>query len=300
MGKCLVTGGCGFIGSHIVDKLISLGHKVLVIDNLSAKDKSGFHFNKKASYHEEDVADYGKILPFFKNVDYVFHLAAMSKIGYCLENPQEACRVNYLGVCSVLEASRRFNIKRVVYSSTSSVYGLKNRIPLKEHAPIDCLNPYSASKAAGEELCRMYYKLWGLETVILRYFNVFGERQPTMGQYAPVIGIFLKQKREGKKMTIVGDGRQTRDYTHVSDVVEANIRATYSGNNKAVGETINVGSGKRYSILDIAKMIGGKYNFIPKRKGEARDTLADITKLKKFLSVIPRGNLRQWIEYHNE
>ena len=296
----LVTGGAGFIGGHLVDKLLDLGHEVRVIDNYSAESNDNFYKNPEASYHELDICDYEKILPLFEGVDYVFHLAAQARIMVCMEKPQEACRTNYLGTCNVLEASRQFSVKRVIYSSTSSAYGLKNKPPLREDMPTDCLNPYSVSKVAGEDLCKMYSTLWGLETVIFRYFNVYGERQPTKGQYAPVIGLFKRQVSEKKKMTVVGDGEQTRDYTHVSDVVEVNIRAALSDNKKILGEVINVGTGTSASVLNIVNWIGGFYEFIPERPGEARDTLADTNKLNKMLDYVPKVALNEWMRNNNE
>lgn len=292
----VVTGGAGFIGGHLVDKLVDLGHEVRVIDNYSAESNDNFHHNPEAQYNNLDICDYSEICPVFEGADYVFHLAAMARIMVCMTQPQEACKTNYLGTCNVLEASRNHGVKRVMYSSTSSAYGLKNVPPLREDMPTDCLNPYSVSKVAGEDLCKMYYNLWGLETVVFRYFNVYGERQPTKGQYAPVVGLFQKQKEEGKKMTVVGDGLQTRDYTHVSDVVNINIMSAHSDGGVA-GETINVGTGRNNSVLDIVDMVGGEYELIPERPGEARETLADITKLKTLLSYEPKVRLEEWMNY---
>jgi len=292
----VVTGGAGFIGGHLVDKLVDLGHEVRVIDNYSAESNDNFHHNPRAEYNNLDICDYHKILPVFNDAEYVFHLAALARIMICMTHPQEACRTNYLGTSNVLEASRISQVKRVMYSSTSSAYGLKNLPPLREDMPTDCLNPYSVTKVAAEGLCEMYYSLWGLETVTFRYFNVYGERQPTRGQYAPVIGLFQKQKEEGKKMTVVGDGLQTRDYTHVSDVVNANVMAAHSEGGVA-GETINVGTGTSHSVLDIVNLIGGEHELIPERPGEARDTLADISKLKGLLNCEPKITLDKWIQY---
>jgi len=296
VSKCLVTGGCGFIGGHIVDKLIDLGHEVVVIDNYSAECNDNFHHNPKAQYNDLDINDYSKILPCFQDVEYVFHLAAQARIMVCLESPQQACQTNFVGTCNVLEASRISQIKRVVYSSTSSAYGLRNDPPLKEDMPRDCLNPYSVSKVAAEDLCKMYNSLWGLETVIFRYFNVYGERQPTKGQYAPVVGLFQKQKAAGQPMTIVGDGEQRRDYTHVSDVAEANVRAALIDNKEVLGEIINIGTGTNHSVLDLVNLIGGDREHIPERPGEARETLADVTKLREMLGYEPQVKLENWIE----
>jgi len=159
----------------------------------------------------------------------------------------------------------------------------------------DCLNPYSVTKVAAEDLCKIYHKLWDVPTVIFRYFNVYGERQPLKGQYAPVIGIFLRQKEAGEPMTIVGDGEQRRDFTHVKDVVAANLLVADSPNKKILGETFNIGTGKNNSVLEVANMIGGDYTFIPKREGEADVTLADITKIKQLLKWEPIVRLEEWI-----
>jgi len=293
--KMLVTGGAGFIGSNLVDRLLNDGHNVVVIDNESSDAHDTFYWNNKAENHKIDICDYENLLKIMKNVNYVFHLAAESRIQPSINNPIYATKVNILGTCNVLQAARECGVKKVIYSSTSAAYGLKNHIPYKEDMPKDCLNPYSVSKTTGEELCKMYYTLYGLETISFRYFNVYGSRQPTKGQYAPVIGLFLKQLEEGKKMTIVGDGLQRRDFTHVNDVVEANVLAAFNDNKDAFGELFNIGTGINYSVLDIANMIGGEYEFIPPRIGEARISLADITKSKNILKWIPKISLQDWI-----
>jgi UDP-glucose 4-epimerase len=293
--NCIVTGGAGFIGSNIVDFLLSQGHVVTVIDNESSDAHESFYWNDKAKNYKLDICDYDAIFPLFKNIDVVFHLAAESRIQPTILDPIKAVKVNTLGTCNILQAARLNGVKRVVYSSTSSAYGLKNSIPLKESMKKDCLNAYSVSKTAGEELCAMYYSLYGLETVAFRYFNVYGERQPTRGQYAPVIGLFLKQKAEGNKMTVVGDGLQTRDYTHVSDVVQANYLAATTDNSAAYGDLFNVGTGKCYSVLDLVNIIGGEFVHIPARLGECRETLADNNKIKKILGWDSRVDLTEWI-----
>ena len=281
----IVTGGCGFIGSHIVDKLVEKNHKVIVIDDLSAECNEEFFKNEKATYVKESITNYEAIKDVFKDVDNVFHLAAESRIQPTLERPQDACRTNFLGTCNVLQATKDFakSTARLIYSSTSSAYGLKNTPPLSESMHRDCLNPYSVTKVAAEDLCKMYYSLWGLETIIFRYFNIYGERQPLKGQYAPVIGIFLRQKAAGDNLTIVGDGTQRRDFTHVSDVVQANMLAADTNNSNCFGEVFNVGTGVNNSILEIAEMIKHPYDFIPARLGEAETTLANITKIKNEL-----------------
>lgn len=297
--KAIVTGGAGFIGSHIVDKLIEMDYEVVVIDDESAECNDVFHKNPKAKYHKIDICDYEKILPLFEGVKYVFHLAAESRIQPTLLRPQRACQVNMVGTCNILQAARIHGIEKVIYSSTSSAYGLKNEPPLKETMERDCLNPYSVSKVAGEDLCKMYYTLFGLKTVIFRYFNIYGERQPVKGQYAPVIGIFLRQKSAGEEMTIVGDGFQRRDFTHVSDVVTANLLAAFSNDEKILGEIFNIGTAENHSVLEISKMIDGKSCFIPQRLGEAKTTLADISKAQSLLAYNPKIKLPDWIKNNN-
>lgn len=291
--KSLVTGGAGFIGSHVVDKLIDLGHDVVVIDDQSATAHEHFYFNDKAQHHCVSITN-SHISGLFQGVDYVFHLAAESRIQPALINPELAIQTNVLGTCRVLKYALQHGVKRLIYSSTSSAYGLANTIPLKEDMKKDCLNPYSITKTAGEDFCRMYTDLYGLETVTFRYFNVYGERQPTKGQYAPVIGLFQKQSANGKAMTIVGDGEQTRDYTHVSDVVAANI-AAMNAPKEACGELFNIGTGTRYSVNDIAKLVGGEVTHIPPRLGEARDTQADNSKARRILNWEPKVKLEDWL-----
>ena len=297
--KSLVTGGAGFIGSNLVDELLNKNHEVIVIDDESSDAHEHFYYNDKAEYWNYDIFDYELIEPLFKNIDYVFHLAAESRIQPAVENPRLAVRTNVLGTCNILQAARENSVKRVIYSSTSSAYGLKNSIPNTEDQIKDCLNPYSVSKTSGEELCQMYTKLFGVETIIFRYFNVYGERQPTKGQYAPVIGLFQKQYSENLPMTVIGDGLQRRDFTHVSDVVNANIVASMVTEEDAVGEIYNIGSGVNYSVLDLVEMIGGdgyEISFLPERPGESRQTLSDCDKAKRYLGWHPKVNLKEWLQ----
>jgi UDP-glucose 4-epimerase len=294
--KSIVTGGAGFIGSHIVDKLIELGHEVVVIDDQSATAHEQFYFNDKATYYGISINN-PNVATLFQDVDYVFHLAAESRIQPALENPELAIQTNVLGTCKILQYALDYGIKRVMYSSTSSAYGLNGIMPLVETMKKDCLNPYSITKIAGEDFCKMYNNLYGLETVIFRYFNVYGERQPTKGQYAPVIGLFQKQFANKHAMTVVGDGKQTRDYTHVSDVVNANVSAM-TAPKEACGEIFNIGTGVNYSVLDLVKMIGGNtgsYIHIPARLGEARHTKADISKANRILNWKPKVKLEDWL-----
>jgi len=300
MQKVIVTGGAGFIGSTLVDRLVTDNFEVIVIDNESAECNEEFYHNTKAHYFKYDIEDYNLIEPLFKGVDYVFHLAAESRIQPTLDRPVKACMTNIIGTCNVLEASRRNDIKRVMYSSTSSAYGLKNSIPLKETMDRDCLNPYSVTKVAAEDLCKMYYSLYGLESIVFRYFNVYGERQPLKGQYAPVVGLFLEMKKAGNSMTVVGDGLQTRDYTYVGDVVEANVLAMKTSNKDAIAEIYNVGTGTHHSVLDLVNMIKGDHIHLPTRDGEARHTLADNTKIMLDLEWKPRQTIESWISNYKK
>lgn len=291
--KSIVTGGAGFIGSHIVDRLVEFGHEVIVIDNESATVHDHFYYNDKATYYKIDVGDYTGIRPLFEGVDYVFHLAAESRIQPTIDNPLLCLLTNAYGTAAVLQSAREAGCKKVMYSSTSSVYGLKNKPPLKEHMPEDCLNPYSVTKHTGEKLCKIYTELFGLKTVTFRYFNVYGPREPLKGPYAPVVGLFLRQKRAGEPLTIVGDGLQRRDFTHVKDVVDANILAmSYEGNNLL----FNVGTGCNHSVLELAKMISDTIRFIPPRQGEARETLANIENIKFAFDWHPSKKIEDYIQ----
>ena len=292
--KSIVTGGSGFIGSHIVDKLIELGHEVIVIDNESSTVHNHFYYNDKASYHKIDIADYCGIRPLFEGVDFVFHLAAESRIQPAIENPLLCFQTNAYGTGVILQCAREVKVKKVMYSSTSSSYGLKNEPPLVETMPDDCLNPYSVAKVAGEKMCKMYTDLFGLPTIIFRYFNVYGPREPIKGPYAPVVGLFLRQKKAGEPMTIVGEGTQRRDFTHVVDVVDANIRAmNYEGDQH--GTVFNVGTGQNNSVLELARMIGDNIKFIPARPAESRETLANNNKIRVEFGWNPTKKIEDYI-----
>ena len=194
----LVTGGAGIIGSNLVDELLKRGHEVVCMDDESAESNEQFYWNDDAHNWKISVNNYSGLSNVCRhyNPDKIFHLAAESRIQPTIERPQDACKTNIVGTCNVLQAARECGA-RVMYSSTSAAYGLKNESPLREDMPTDCLNPYSVTKVAGEALCKMYYDLFGVETIIFRYFNVYGPRQPVKGQYAPVVGLFMRQKAEG-------------------------------------------------------------------------------------------------------
>ena len=296
--KSLVTGGAGFIGSNLVDRLLEIGHKVLVIDNEYSDVHEQFYWNDKAENYKYDIRDYENTRPLYDGVDYVFHVAAESRIQPAIENPIQAVSINSVGTCTVLQCAREAGVKKVMYSSTSSAYG-RNEPANVETQPDDCLNPYSVSKVNGEKLCKMYTELYGMRTVIFRYFNVYGERQPLRGQYAPVIGIFLRQRAAGEPLTIVGDGNQRRDFTHVSDVVNANVLgALVDIDNEMYGHVYNVGTGTNYSVNQIARMISDNTVNIAPRPGEARVSLANNQKLRKTFGWEPTMKLEDWIAAH--
>ena len=289
--KSLVTGGAGFIGSHIVDALIERGDEVICIDDKSAPQNGEFYWNDRASNFVGDIRSV-ELRKLYQGVDYVFHLAARSRIQPTVNTPTECFSVNVLGTQEVLEASRIAGVKRVIYSASSSYYGHASKPPFLEYAPKGCATPYSLSKWQGEEVCELYTKLYGLSTISLRYFNVYGPREPLKGEYAPVMGLFKRQKESGQPMTIVGDGNQRRDFTHISDVVVANLLAAEKIN---ITGPVNIGTGCNYTINDLADMIGGERVYVPERTGETRETLANNMRAREELQWKPRISLRDYL-----
>lgn len=296
MPGVVVFGGAGFIGSNLVDELLTQGHEVTVLDNFSegkASNLERWRNEPRLEVVRGDIRDFDLCRRVADHKEWAFHLAAMSRIQPSITDPLDAFSANYMGTANVLEACRRGGVKRVVYSASSSAYGLVNPIPNVEDMPTDCLNPYSLSKKGGEELCKLYNDLYGLSTCALRYFNVYGPRHQEEGSYATVIAIFRRQKRMGQDLTIVGDGEQRRDFTFVGDVVRANVLAAM--NREATG-LYNIGCNKNYSINELAKLVGGKTVNIPARPAEARVTLADNTKAREVLGWKPEVNLLQGLE----
>ena len=290
----LVTGGCGFIGSHIVDKLIMLGHDVRVIDDLSAEENQSFYYNDQATYWQKDISK-DNCSDAFVDVDYVFHLAARSRIQPTIGAPNICFEVNVVGTQRVLEWSRMNKVKKVIYSGTSSLYGHQNTIPFQPNMPANCLNPYSMSKWMGEQICQLYNQLYGLPSIVLRYFNVYGPREPIKGEYAPVVGLFKHQSKNKEFMTIVAPGTQRRDFTYISDVVDANILAMKASVIDIPHKIYNIGTGKNYSMWEITDMIGGKRDIIPARQAEVQETLADISDTTKDLGWLPKFKLENKI-----
>ena len=292
MKKAVVTGGAGFIGSHITDALVERGFEVHVVDNY-AGGKRADRMNPKAAYHEVDVRDYAKLAPIVNEATYVFHEAALPRVQFSIENPELTFSVNVGGTVSVLRAAAEGGVKRVVYAASSSAYGDQATLPLSEGLPAQPKSPYGLQKYIGELSCRLWSDVYGLSTVSLRYFNVYGPKFDPDGAYALVIGKFLKQKKEGTPLTITGDGTQTRDYTHVHDVVRANLLAAESPN-VGKGEVVNIGAGRNVSVNDLAALIGGPSVHIAARL-EPHDTLADNRKAKELLGWEPRVRLEDGI-----
>ena len=312
--NCLVTGGKGFIGSHIVERLLSEGHKVKVIDDESATENEEFYVFEGVEYHKLDICS-PKSHDLYQGVDVVFHLAARSRIQPAFNDIADTFSNNVMGTQSVIEACLKGGVKRVVYSGSSSVYG-HNPPPHDETMPTDCLNPYSVSKWQGEQICKLYAKMTDLECVVLRYFNVYGPREPLKGSYAPVIGLFKRQKEEPRKqLTIVGTGEQRRDFTHIYDVVDANLLAglleskalfrkagprtssTLETSSITKFEIFNIGTGINYSINDVANLVdnGAGRIYLPPRRGEVQVTLADNSKAKDVLGWAPVRPLEEMI-----
>ncbi len=293
MAKVLVTGGAGFVGSHIVDALIEKGHQVLIIDNLSTGKRD--NINPQAKFFEADLRDFDKIRPLFEGVDFVFHEAALPRIPFSIDKPRESNEVNINGALNALVAAKDAKVKKFIYAASSSAYGNQKQLPLKEDMIAAPLNPYALQKYVGELYSRVFFEIYGLPTVSLRYFNVYGPRAGAEGAYATVIPIFLRQKRAGESLTIHGDGEQTRDFSHISDVVRANILAMES-EKTGKGEVINIGAGDNHSVNKIAKIIGGETVNASMRPGDIRHTLADITRAKELLDWEPKVKLDQGIK----
>lgn len=300
-----VFGGAGFIGSNLVDELMTQGFEVTVFDNLSEgklEHLSRWKGNPKLEFVKGDIRDADLVRRVCDHKSWVFHLAAMSRIQPSIKDPLEAMSINIMGTANILEGCRLGGVNRVVYSASSSAYGRKNAhiaaltknadgLPilhpgLTEDLPHDCNSPYSFSKFTGEELCHFYTEFYGMSTVVLRYFNVYGPRHQETGSYATVVAIFRKQARDGDPLTIVGDGTQRRDFTFVGDVVRANMLAAM---NHEVGGVFNIGTGVNYSINEVAELVapGHFTTNLPPRLGEYPVTLANVEKARDLLGWKP-------------
>ena len=281
--RALVTGGAGFIGSHICQELLSRGHQVLAVDNLASgrlENFEEFGDTKNFEFKKVDILDREGLPPLFKGTDWVFHMAGLADIVPSIEKPELYFDVNVKGTLNVLEASKNARVKRFTYAASSSSYGIPEKYPTPETAPIAPQYPYALTKHLGEELVLHWSQTYKLPAVSLRLFNVYGPRSRTSGTYGAVFGIFLAQKLNHKPYTVVGDGEQTRDFTFVTDVADAFILAAESDLN---GEFLNVGSGNTYSVNRLVELLEGDVEYIPKRPGEPNCTFADVSKIERLL-----------------
>jgi len=300
-GRVLITGGAGFIGSHLVDAVaLSEDVEITVLDNLSRGrlDNLRRHLGRQGfRLVRGDVRDRRVVEDLVRESDYVFHLAALVSVQESTRNPKLTNDVNVGGTLNVLEAAMNGDVRRIVYASSCAVYGDPQRLPLPEDCPARPISPYGASKLAAEAYCISFHEAYGLKTVALRFFNVYGPRQ-TGGPYSGVISIFMRRALSGEPLIIYGDGRQTRDFVYVGDVVEACLLAAVR--DSAVGQVINVGTGVETSVLDLAGIIRGLVGDVPVRhgpplRGDIRRSVADITKARRMLGYNPRTNLSRGI-----
>ena len=293
MNKVLVTGGAGFIGSNLVDVLIKRGVEVIIIDNLSTGKME--NINPKAIFLKHDLAsiDISELINILDGVDIIFHLAALARVQPSIEDPVPYHHANVTSTLHILYAASKSKVRRVVYSASSSCYGDSVKVPQAEYDPTNPLSPYGLQKYIGEQYCRMFSQVYHLDTVSLRYFNVYGERMSLDGAYCLVTGIFARQMLNNQPLTITNDGKQRRDFTYVGDVVNANILAAEYQNNLD-GQVFNIGNGKNFSINDVADMFGGEKKYGEKRL-EPFETLADNSRARQILNWKPKGNLKEWI-----
>jgi len=291
--KSIVTGGAGFIGSHLVDKLLDMGHEVTVLDNFSTGRMENLaHVYDKINLVECDLSSKGRWISEFDNTDWVFHLASLADIVPSIQNPEGYFHSNVDATFYVLEAARHANVKRFVYSASSSCYGIPDKYPTPEESEIRPQYPYALAKRMGEELVEHWAQLYGLPAISLRFFNVYGTRSRTSGTYGAVFGVFLAQKLANKPLTVVGDGNQTRDFTYVTDIVSALIASAES---KYTNKIYNVGSDTTVSVNKIVELLDGEKVHIPKRPGEPDCTFADISKIKNEIGWKPTISIEEGI-----
>jgi len=302
MQKVIITGGAGFIGSHLADKLINQGVEVIIIDNLSTGKKE--NLNPKALFVNMNLSTinikklHWQLFPMkvFKNVDVVFHLAATPQVQYSIDNPTD--NNNLHSLINTLELSKKIEAKRFVFSSSSAVYGNPKITPISETHPTNPLSPYALHKLVGEQYCKLYSDVYNLDTVCLRYFNVYGDRMPNKGAYRSVISIFKEQYNKNQPLNIVNDGEQKRDFIHVNDIIQANILVA-NLTKKHKGDIFNVGTGQAYTVNKIADMFGGNKNYGEKRI-EPKYSIADTAKIDLDLNFKPKNKLKTWINTFTE
>lgn len=304
--KFFVTGGAGFIGSNLVDFLLYENHKVKVLDNLSTGNLNNLrHCIKKIGFIQGDIRDYNTCLDATRNVDGVFHLAALGSVPRSIEEPEDTISVNISGTSNIFSACVMNNIKKIVYASSSSVYGDSMELPKKEGREGKVLSPYAYSKKANEEMAKIFNEIYGIDFIGLRYFNVYGPRQNPEGPYAAVIPRFFKNCVNGKPPEIYGDGKQTRDFTYVEDALKGTYNAMFSKND-SWNNVFNISSGKRVSILELAEEFIKIFNlnlkpkFLPERKGDVKHSLADLSLSKKVLNYDPETELTEGLKKSKE
>ncbi len=295
MADAVVTGGAGFIGSHLVERLLVDGHRVRVIDDLSTgriENLSSCQGHPAFSLHRADISQGKGLAGLFAEADWVFHLAGLADIVPSIARPLDYHRVNVDGTVEVLEAARAAGAKRFLYAASSSCYGIPDSYPTPETAPARPMYPYALTKYIAEQYVLHWGKVYGLSCVSLRLFNVYGPRVRTRGTYGAVFGVFLAQKLNRRPLTVVGDGQQTRDFTYVTDVAEAFLRAARSD---ISGEALNVGSGASHSILELAGLLGGEIRHLPRRPGEPERTFADTSKIRRLLDWRPLVSFQEGV-----
>ena len=296
--KSLITGGAGFVGCHLADKLVKLNHKVTILDNLSTgRERNIEKIKHKIKFIKCDISKDYNLEKYFNKVDWVFHLAALADIVPSIENPENYFTSNVQGTLNVLQTCRKSKPKKFIYAASSTCYGIPKKYPTPETSKINPQYPYALTKSLGEELVMHWYKVYQLKTISLRFFNLYGTKSRTDGTYGAMFGVFLAQKLSGLPFTVVGDGKQKRDFTYVSDAVDAIIKAAKSNFS---GEIFNVGSGKTVSVNYVVKLLGGKKIYIPKRPGEPNCTFADIKKINKYLNWSPKVNIEKGIKILKE
>ena len=294
MIKYIITGGAGFIGSHLVEKLIKKNKKIIVLDNLSTGRLENIkRFKKKIRFIKCDISKKGNWTKEFKGKCYVFHLASLADIVPSIQNPKKYFESNVNGTLNILEACRNAKIIKFIYSASSSCYGIPKNYPTKELEKINPMYPYALTKKMGEDLIVHWSKVFDIPFISLRLFNVYGTRSRTSGTYGAMFGVFLAQKLANHPFTIVGSGKQTRDFTYVTDVVDAFLKCSKS---KISNEIFNIGSGKTISVNKITSLIKGKKVFIKKRPGEPNCTFADISKIKKYIGWAPKINIEKGVD----
>jgi UDP-glucose 4-epimerase len=301
MADCLITGGCGFIGSHLVSALVARGDRVRILDDLSTGNFKNVQAEKdKVEFIEGNICDAAAVARAVRGVEFIFHEAALASVPRSVSDPLATHAACVTGTVTMLDEARRAGVRRVIYAASSSAYGNSSWVAKRETDAAEPLSPYAAAKLAGEQYCQAFYHSYGLETVCLRYFNVFGPRQDPQGAYAAVIPAFVMKMKAGQQPTIFGDGQQSRDFTHVANVVAGNLAALAAP--QAVGNVYNIASGKSYTLLDLVAALNRilqvniQPRFEPARIGDVKDSLADISRAQRELGYAPSVGFEEGLQ----